>query len=145
MSNNNLKDLEKLSANWSPDQWERYLSTLETPCKEVLISPSHYNKLSQTKNISTIFEGLPLLEKKRFKPKLSVKEVMNKLSRNERRVIVGLYWYDLTQDVLAEKFQVSKQSINKYKARALKKMKNFISLNLLDNLDQACTEECEIA
>ena len=144
MKNENLSDLKKLSANWSPDQWEKYLSSIESRCKEVLINPRHYDILAETKSISLVFKDLPLNDVK-FKPNLTIRQAINKLSKNEKKVIIGLYWYDLTQEELAVKFGLSRQTINTNRTRALKKMKNFISLNSHEKLMLACTEEFKIS
>ena len=50
--------IEDHCLEWSPEEWELYLKSIESPCKEVLIDYNTFNHLAQRNNYSSFILGI---------------------------------------------------------------------------------------
>lgn len=55
--------------------------------------------------------------------------LLNQLSKNQKKIITEIYINDKTQKQIAKEYNISKQSVSNYHRRALRKLGNIIINN----------------
>jgi RNA polymerase sigma factor (sigma-70 family) len=109
------------SASWTPEEWEAYLSSFESPMREGLLSSDHYDRLAGAAETS-IFDYAQ--ESSDEKLVSAVQTALVNLSPAQRKVI-QLTFFDLksTRET-ASVLGVSQSAVCNLKKRAIKNLRN---------------------
>ena len=131
MKNTRLKAIKEpfpVASQASIEQWDQYLKSLETPRREVLLKPKHYDRLADEQTIKCTYENLEYRESQ-YDLAERVAEAMTTLTNRERLVIKLLYWRNFRKSEIAKKMEVPRQSVQTLEKRALEKLKKSLSEN----------------
>lgn len=106
--------------NWTPADWENYLSEIEVGLKEALISQVTYQRCleNQTESLFALSEHDCPKELRDM-----VRKAMQTLSANQNKIIKLVFWNRLSEREIATQMGISRSSVKTTKARALKKLK----------------------
>lgn len=120
-----LKKLKKVVQNWSPETWSRYLESLETYQREYTPEDLDlYDELTHTRGLSEFFKSLPTPD---YYLEKNLRAAINQLTENQKKVLLGLYYFKASQRQLAEELSVSKTAIYQTKERALTSLRRILT------------------
>ncbi len=111
-------DLLSASRNWSPDEWESYLRTLEVGLSESLSSKTEVNQRGISNNI---FE----LSSSGCSEELSmvVGKLLAHLSERQALVLRKIFWDGKSERKIARELKIGRQAVYDLKKRALKNLR----------------------
>lgn len=123
---------------WSAEEWEKYLSELETPLTEKLLDEPY---AVEQMSIERHEEGFSSLMGQNYTPHLKglYGMVIDTLTPLQQKVITDIYWNHRTLGEIAKEMGVSKTAINQAKGRAeyqIKKRLDNFQQNQLQRLQQ---------
>ena len=110
--------------NWSSQDWEEYLSTLETNSGEnILERGEDIENLSQEKYEEALLAVSEELDEKQF-PHLKrvFIQIMKQIPERQRKVLHYLFWEGLSVSATARRMGVSRPAIQQTRDRALKRV-----------------------
>lgn len=120
-------ELRTQSRSWTPEQWESYLKTIESPLSESLISPGKYMRISETSEIG-VFDFA------QSHPNVSlqarIKLLLEILTVRERQAIELLFLKAKTSREAALELGVRVSRIAALKKKALKKLRLFLGVGV---------------
>jgi len=123
------EELKLASSQWTANEWELYLESLEHQSKDILMdAPELSENLSQEKH--THFVDLLSNGKDFSVMKSRIAEALNELSIKQKYVVKQLFWEDRKLRQVADAMGISSVAVLKLRDRALKK----VGLLLLNNL-----------
>ncbi len=111
--------LKIISRSWDRDTWEKYLSSLETPGKEILIRPRNYKRLRERNHIYENFPGFSITSGK-------LKNALHRLTKKQQKIIFLFFFEGLSHRKIALRMNISHSCVLKMKHRALKSLKKLI-------------------
>jgi len=114
-----LPDLElfKVSRKWTPEQWEQYLVSIETPLTEEQVYADHFDRLAENAEYS-IFDLAqitvsPVVVK-------HVRKLVSKLTKRQREVVEILFFNSKSERDAGYELGLTRNAVVQLKARALK-------------------------
>ncbi len=117
-------ELKVLSKAWTPDEWERYLQSLEHPENEGVVHLDRPETLEykSTEDFRVLISNpLALSEEQRE----ALRNAIRKLPPRQEQVIRDCFWGGMTEKEQAELCGIQRVSVYGLKKRALKNLKNF--------------------
>lgn len=113
------KEAKTLSKNWSKNDWEMYLQSIEVGRTELLITPKVYDKISTAETVywnQSCDELDPEV-------KARLKTAFNKLSGKQKTVLKMIFWEGLSERKVAKKIGVTRNAIVERKKQALQTLR----------------------
>lgn len=113
------QSLRVASKKWTQDQWEDYLSSLESGRTETLISPTKYNELIESEE--WLWKESRGMNKKNIDLSL-----LKKLTFKQQKVIKMIFWGGFSEKEISKKIRVTTSAVHFRKVRALRALRRFI-------------------
>lgn len=113
--------LKTLTPSWGADTWEQYLTWVEAPRSESLISPRRYDHICEESKES-IFEFAQGNADDELKNRVG--HYVANLTDQQREVVRMIFWENRSERSIAHHLGISQVSVHGLKRRALKKISN---------------------
>lgn len=138
---NNIKPID--IENWSTDDWETYLSSLEAPQREKLLDNP---QTVENMNSDYYLENFSSLIGQNYTPQLKelCGSILDRLTPHQQKIITEIYWNNKNAEELGRELGVSGTAVRRVKERAETQMKKYI-LNLQENQNQEIEQDNEEA
>ena len=114
----NEDDLRSASRNWSANEWESYLRTLEVGLSESLSSKTEVDQRAITNNIFE-FSSSGCSEE----VSLVVEQLLAHLSERQALVLKKIFWDGKSERKIARELKIGRQAVYDLKKRALKNLR----------------------
>ncbi len=115
-------DLRVISTSWDADTWERFLQATvdkEQSRQETLLDG--YEELLENEAESVSYRcALPSQLQHR------IHQAICQLSKVQRGIIRGVYFYDLSQSEIGRRLKISRQTVNQSKTISLNRIRDFL-------------------
>ena len=118
----NDERFEDTCKNYSPEQWEQYLKTLETPQREQTLEDASFSELYSTENHEELFGKSEAMEEETREKTEAIKDILKYLSPQKRECIRLFFWEGMCNREIAKSLDVSKRTVIRLKKRALKEL-----------------------
>ena len=122
--NGNLKsddEIKNVAKIWGGDDWEHFLSsTVEKPLLEILPEDPGFIENCES-NYRQAYQDL-LSKSDHPNLQTAIKGLLKDLTTQEQRIIYGTFWEEKSMRAIARELNVTKWTIERYKARALAKL-----------------------
>ncbi len=116
------EELKQISKNWTPSEWEEYLTSLEKRRREPLLHiPSDINEAIEDYVI------FMFSEQSRFPHLLEAFDLaMETLTPREHQILRKKYWEGMSEYLIAHELKLSRSSVQTLKSRGLNKIKKIL-------------------
>lgn len=119
-------ELKKVSKDWSPEQWEDYLKSIEGYRREN-VSFSNEELESLSSDDSTVLLYSIAQEEKYPITRIAIRACISQLPPQQRQVIELTFWEDLSQYEIAEKMNISRNTVRGYLERAKENLRKMLT------------------
>lgn len=112
----NDEQLKLISQKWCEKTWEDYLSYIESPRTESILSHTHYDNLAE---VSHLYSGNDETSKSDKK----LLEKIGKLTEKQQKIIFLFFWEGFSTREIAVRMKISHSAAHDLKVRALNSLK----------------------
>ncbi len=126
-----LQRLRRSSRNWTPNEWEAYLSHLETPLRESLLRNfDSFIKDREVEAPNYFFKEDEPLSSNQGDSSIRLRRAVKKLTPTQQKVVHLIFWNGLSERKAAKKMGLSRFSIQTHLARAISHLRELLSSSL---------------
>lgn len=120
--------LKKVSRDWTPQDWEAYLSHLETPLKESLFwNFDSFMEAHGGAAPSYMFKEDSTGSSKRDDSVIRLRRAVKRLTPTQQKVVHLIFWNGLSERNAAKKMGLSRSSIQTHLSRAIGRLRELLS------------------
>lgn len=119
----NVDEIRERSKTWTPEMWEQYLVTLESPVKEDLIAPSQFDRLAQS-CVVQVFDYAQGASSP--STTVRVQSALDHLTQRQRQVVGLIFFKSMTSREVARKLGICQSAVCKFKRKGLRNLRQIL-------------------